>query len=703
MDRVQKNSTKYMKSISFRKVVNSHFDEDWFSGIVPLNPGLIAVIGNKGTGKTALAESIGLLGNTAQHGHFSFLHVDKFRQPKNNKARHFECRLDWENGHFCERLLSDSVDSETPESVGYIPQHYLEGICNEIQAPDSRFDRELKSVIFSHVDSAERLGAESLEELLKFRTEQTHARIDQLRLELSEINAKIVQLERQGSKENRQYLLNLEDEKRRELEAHDKLRPLEIIKPAADPSKQKQLEEIAANIQMKQNEKATLGADLKQRDSEVKVSAFRQAVAQRVCDRLRNFAAQYEKFISEATSDCIELKLSPTSLVKIEFDHLTPAAALEEASVAGETARSARINIKDQMAALQAEIEELTQRLDAPNVQYQSFLSQLEEWNQQRTIITGDEERTGSIRHIQKQIEDLTTVPPKISKLRSEREATVREVYKQLEQLVSNYKSLYSPVQKFIEEHALAAGKFSFEFEASVVCAGIEGGLFSYVNQGRKGSFCGADEGRKMLKGLTATADFNSENGTLSFANTLLDYMSHDKRDPGNPELLIWDQLRKDVEESELLNYIFSLRYLSPRYSLRWSGKNIEELSPGERGTLLLIFYLLIDRRDTPLIIDQPEENLDNQTVYELLVPCIKEARTKRQVIIVTHNPNLAVVCDADQVIYCTIDKHNKNKVTYTPGSLENPEINKFTIDVLEGTRPAFDHRDQKYQEAGNR
>ena len=52
-------------------------------------------------------------------------------------------------------------------------------------------------------------------------------------------------------------------------------------------------------------------------------------------------------------------------------------------------------------------------------------------------------------------------------------------------------------------------------------------------------------------------------------------------------------------------------------------------MSPGERGTLLLVFYLLLDKDDIPLVIDQPEENLDNQTVYELLVPCMKEARAE--------------------------------------------------------------------------
>jgi predicted ATPase len=128
----------------------------------------------------------------------------------------------------------------------------------------------------------------------------------------------------------------------------------------------------------------------------------------------------------------------------------------------------------------------------------------------------------------------------------------------------------------------------------------------------------------------------------------------------------------------------------------------MDELSPGEKGTLLLIFYLLIDKRDNPLIIDQPEENLDNHTVYDILVPCLREAHNKRQVIIVTHNPNLAIVCDADQIIHCSIDKTQKNRVTYVGGAIENPKINRLTIDVLEGTRPAFDHRDSKYQEEVN-
>ncbi len=96
-------------------------------------------------------------------------------------------------------------------------------------------------------------------------------------------------------------------------------------------------------------------------------------------------------------------------------------------------------------------------------------------------------------------------------------------------------------------------------------------------------------------------------------------------------------------------------------------------------------------------MIDQPEENLDNQTVFRTLVPCLKDAKSRRQIVIITHNPNLAVVCDAEQIICADIRKDQSYEVRYTCGSIEDPLINKKIVDILEGTRPAFDKRDAKY------
>lgn len=66
------------------------------------------------------------------------------------------------------------------------------------------------------------------------------------------------------------------------------------------------------------------------------------------------------------------------------------------------------------------------------------------------------------------------------------------------------------------------------------------------------------------------------------------------------------------------------------------------------------------------------------------------------QVIIVTHNPNIAVACDAEQIICCKMDK-NTHKITYLSGAIEDQEIKQNVVDILEGTMPAFDLRRRKY------
>ena len=135
---------------------------------------------------------------------------------------------------------------------------------------------------------------------------------------------------------------------------------------------------------------------------------------------------------------------------------------------------------------------------------------------------------------------------------------------------------------------------------------------------------------------------------------------------------------------------------MNTNYQLSLGDRKLKELSPGERGIVLLIFYLTLDKSNYPLIIDQPEDNLDNQSVFVKLVPCIKQAKKNRQIIVVTHNPNIAVACDSEQVIYSEMDK-NTYEIKYISGSIENPIIKGRIVDILEGTKPAFDLRKSKY------
>lgn len=172
-------------------------------------------------------------------------------------------------------------------------------------------------------------------------------------------------------------------------------------------------------------------------------------------------------------------------------------------------------------------------------------------------------------------------------------------------------------------------------------------------------------------------------------------HLHNDRRIGYGQSVLRKDQIGKGRTVAELYTWLYGLTYVKPRYILRSDGKGLEQLSSGERGTLLLVFYLLVHESDDPLIIDQPEANLDNLTVADKLVACIRDARERRQVVIVTHNPNLAVVCD--QIIHASMDVADGHRMSYTTGALENPAMNELTIKVLEGGRPPFDMRDATY------
>jgi hypothetical protein len=142
---------------------------------------------------------------------------------------------------------------------------------------------------------------------------------------------------------------------------------------------------------------------------------------------------------------------------------------------------------------------------------------------------------------------------------------------------------------------------------------------------------------------------------------------------------------------------VYSLDYLSSKYELRLGGKNLNELSPGEKGLLLLVFYLQLDKNNIPLVIDQPEDNLDNDSIFKVLAECIRRAKKTRQVILVTHNPNLAVGADAEQIVFVKLEKAVNYKFSYESGSIENPKLNRRIVDVLEGSQPAFVKRRLKW------
>ena len=238
---------------------------------------------------------------------------------------------------------------------------------------------------------------------------------------------------------------------------------------------------------------------------------------------------------------------------------------------------------------------------------------------------------------------------------------------------------------------------FEFKFETALVFNQLEDKFFAMVSKSATGSFSGDRAGSQMLESLIQDCNLESDEMMLKFLSDFYDHLTNDKRQGRNTPIPIEPQLRKGFSSKDLYDFIYCLGYIRPQYQLKLGDKMLNQLSPGERGTVLLIFYLLMNLSEIPLLIDQPEENLDNQSVYKLLRHFIKWSKNKRQVLMVTHNPNLAVVCDADQIIYAHFDAKQNPRITYTLGSIENPLMNSKLLDVLEGTRPAFTKRDEKY------
>jgi energy-coupling factor transporter ATP-binding protein EcfA2 len=151
------------------------------------------------------------------------------------------------------------------------------------------------------------------------------------------------------------------------------------------------------------------------------------------------------------------------------------------------------------------------------------------------------------------------------------------------------------------------------------------------------------------------------------------------------------------VWSKQFAHWLFGTNHIAVRYEISYDGVDVRKLSPGTRGIVLLLLYLALDNSDDrPLIIDQPEENLDPKSVFDELVALFITAKAKRQVIMITHNANLVINTDADQIIVAEAGQHPSGglpPISYVAGGMEDVAIRKAVCDILEGGEAAFRER----------
>lgn len=167
---------------------------------------------------------------------------------------------------------------------------------------------------------------------------------------------------------------------------------------------------------------------------------------------------------------------------------------------------------------------------------------------------------------------------------------------------------------------------------------------------------------------------------------------------PQNLEEIIDSDLFSKNGKKEFMEILLLERnrrnYWKVQSSSTYKGKEIRQLSVGMRGTFYLCLKLATDPFTKPFVFDQPEDDLDNDFIMNSLVPIFKKIKKYRQVVIVTHNANLVVNADAEQVI---VAKNEGEVLSYESGAIENQTIRKQICNILEGGEPAFTMREKKY------
>ncbi len=137
------------------------------------------------------------------------------------------------------------------------------------------------------------------------------------------------------------------------------------------------------------------------------------------------------------------------------------------------------------------------------------------------------------------------------------------------------------------------------------------------------------------------------------------------------------------------------LTYQTPnRFTISYRGKELQHHSLGQRASALILFVLSQKKNDL-IIIDQPEDDLDNQTIYEDVIKLIRSMKSNVQFVFATHNPNIPVLGDAEQVHACSFAD---SSVAVHSGSVDNAATQKTIVNIMEGGKEAFDRRKEIYQ-----
>lgn len=692
-DSVDSARTKYIDKIEIHPIESySGNYGKWFDNIeIEINKELVAVIGNKGNGKSALTDIIAHCCNYPHQEYFSFLNPDKFRAGQ--LAKNFEATVTFADGSKKTKGLGDSLTSGDLPVIKYMPQGYFETICNDLNK-EEKLREEIEDIVFQYIEPSERLGASSFKELIRIKSEAVETAILELKKELSLINSTIISLE---DKENPTYRAEIQAKiTQKEEEIKALIVPAEVAKPQIDDEQVKKVVEEIEALNERNNKLdeqiSNLSTEQKRlAESIEQIKIFIENTKNKV-KIIEDYKAQNKEFIQSLGIDIDNILSISIVLEPIDKILKEKQSRYEEIKSLISLDSTEESNLCFQKKSINENIKKLKNGLDAPSQRYQEYIKALAKYNEKKKIIEGDKDTTDTLLWYKNELSYIDIhLQEDLQKKYNERNEKAREIYQKKKEVISIYLFVKQQIDAKIEENKQLLGEYDLKIEASFgLQSDITSNILHYIKQNVKGSFKGKIEGEIALRKIIKSKDLMVEDETIKLFTDIIDKLKLD----GEERRFIGDQV---TERIDFYDKLFSLDYLTYNYHIMQGSKDLSILSPGEKGALLLVFYLLLDMDNSPLILDQPEDNLDNDSVANILVDFIKQAKLKRQIIMVTHNPNLAVVADAEQVIYVSINKKDDCKVSVESGSIENPIINNHIVNVLEGAMPAFRKRDNKY------
>ncbi len=641
-----------------------------------LNPGLVAIIGARGSGKTALADMIAL-GCDATSERLS---PASFLTRAGELLQGASVLLRWQAGDQRKRSLDGSDEGFSAEypRARYLSQQFVEELCSAHGMTDALM-REIERVIFEAHPLSDRDGAVDFAELLEMRATRF----------------------RQAREREEDALADLSERIGTELEKQTLVTPL-----------QKQIAEKTMLVAGYTSDRSKLIA--KGSEARVERLGALTAAAEQVRGYLRYFSAQEQSLLGlkDEVSN-LRNHQAPEALRRsdewalflLDYKGDVDCALTEHLASARPSAKDWRgtppAPAADPKVALIPDDAQLNRQ---PIGLLQAEITRLEKLvsvdrdtaNKFSALSKRITEENAALYRLKEKLADCEGAKERVKTLAQEREAAYVRVFDAIMAEQAVLTELYNPLMIRLgrAEGTLKKLSFSVARDADVgrwADAGEE-----LLDLRQKGPFRGRGTLRQLADEALKVAWETGNPQTISAA------MATFRAD--NQEALLE---RSPVPKAHQADYrawskqfakwLYGTEHIAIQYSIDYDGVDIRKLSPGTRGIVLLLLYLALDDADDrPLIIDQPEESLDPKSIFDELASLFLEAKNKRQVIMVTHNANLVVNTDADQIIVAQVGPHRPGElppITYLSGGLESAHIRTAVCDILEGGERAFQER----------